>query len=136
MCAAIAGMLTVVAPAQGAPRSGDQWTDCSGPTLCTRYWSRPKTRDLDSSLHSWQFTVIRFAFEKGRCGGGGGAAGALYSAICGAGVNAKYQAELNGLPEAARAAAQRNGCLQVAWRKDGTGKQRWGYTTHPGYCWG
>ena len=122
--------------ADAAPRSGDQWTDCAGPTLCTRYWSRPKTRDLDSELHSWQFWVIQKAFAKGKCGSGGGAGGALYSAICGAAVNAKYQSELNGLPDAARAAKNHNGCLQVAWRKDGKGKQVWGYTTSRDYCWG
>ncbi|MRH87280.1 hypothetical protein GFY24_07360 [Nocardia sp. SYP-A9097] len=118
------------------PGTGDTWTDCSGPAVCTRYWSRAKTTELDDAFQGLAWKALLEVWAKAKCAGPrGSAAVAALSAICGATEKAEYQASLDGLPEAAHAGARAHGCLQVAWRKDGAEQQKWGYTTDSGYCW-
>ncbi len=46
----------------------------------------------------------------------------------------KEQETSDGMKESAADAVHAGGCLQWQWRQDGRGSGKWGYTTHPGYC--
>lgn len=131
------------------PGSGDSWTDCSGSAVCTKYWSRVKTRDINKELgvakiaDGTQYAAAAICGVAGFMAGGGPASPATGAALAGIvglacknGVAAIAPNDLNGLDTAAAAAVTANGCLQVAYPKDGgTGARKWSYTTDRGYCW-
>ncbi|MEV0248794.1 hypothetical protein AB0H76_19485 [Nocardia sp. NPDC050712] len=130
------------------PGTGDNWVDCSGPSVCTKYWSRTKTRDLNKSLSTAKLADGSYgaAFFCGLgaflASGGplmpllGAGVAAVVGATCKAGASAILPWQLNGLDTAAAAAVPANGCLQVAYPKDEKeGDRRWSYTTDSGYCW-
>lgn len=141
--AALSGGVVFAAPASAAPAQGDSWVDCSGPTLCTKYWSRAQTQKVDQDFQaaatSAGVVISALCGAAGGVGGGlvGGPAGAVAgAAVVGGGCYyATDQALGSDSADAARAAVLANGCLQLAWRKDQTGTPRWSYTTNSGYCW-
>lgn len=134
------GAIEPTAISKASPGHGDTWVDCAGPVLCTKYWSRAKTRDLDGALNGPQLWIAEHLTPRAMCEMVKAArvpalTTAILIGICTPTLAAANQYELNGLPEAASAGAKANGCLQVAWRKDGTGTQKWSHTTSRDYCW-
>ncbi|MFC7959101.1 hypothetical protein [Rhodococcoides kroppenstedtii] len=112
------------APTAGAAPyiTDDRHTDCSGPTLCTIYWSKSKTADLYSQMNSVAWYSIRATVI----------AAEVKSSL---GGNNRSSVTLDNIEDAAGTAVTYDGCLQYATRKDGQGKGQWSYTTHPDYCW-
>ncbi|WP_433734879.1 hypothetical protein ACQP0C_41840 (plasmid) [Nocardia sp. CA-129566] len=132
------------------PGSGDSWIDCSGTAVCTKYWSRTKTKDINKELGSAktadntvQYAAAAICGLAGFMAGGGPVSPATGAALAGVvgtackqGINTIFPNDLNGLDTATAAAVTANGCLQVAFPKDGgAGPRKWSYTTDHGYCW-
>ncbi len=101
------------------PEGDIYWTDCSGPSLCTRYWTRPKTKEFHNTIHQWWWQGMSNL----------GMANFLAPSLGLEGTS------LGGFEDAINRAVLNGGCLQYAWRQDGTGTGIWDYTTHSGYCW-
>ncbi|MET7770264.1 hypothetical protein [Nocardia sp. NPDC005366] len=131
------------------PGSGDSWIDCSGTVVCTKYWSRAKTSDINKELgiaklaDTGQYAAAALCGLAGFMAGGGPASPMSAAALTGVavlacknGASALAPSDLNGMDTAAAAAVTANGCLQVAFPKDrGAGTRKWSYTTDHGYCW-
>ncbi|MFE3022694.1 hypothetical protein [Nocardia tengchongensis] len=130
------------------PGTGDTWTDCSGNTICTKYWSRAKTVDIDRELTaakaadgvSWAAAGVCALVTALATGGVADPASVVFGGMAGAacqqGVSSLTASQLNGMDTAAAAAVPANGCLQVAYPKSGgDGPRTWRYTTDSGYCW-
>ncbi|WP_032407548.1 hypothetical protein [Rhodococcoides fascians] len=114
------GAIALAPSASAVPyQTGDKYVDC-GPSICTVYWSQPQTEVIFQDTQDPSWPVVSTLLERN-----------LLSAI----VIQNSQATLANIEANANAAVMYDGCLQFAYRADGTGKGLWGYTTHPDYCW-
>ncbi|MBE7194124.1 MAG: hypothetical protein INR66_16775 [Gordonia polyisoprenivorans] len=95
------------------------WVDC-GSVVCTKYWSKEKTRTIYDELDSTGWAVAR-VIDMGTN---------LLAEI----TNHSRQATLDGLETSATDAVNHGGCLQYAWRADGSGRGVYSWTDSPDYC--
>ncbi len=61
------GAIEPTAISKASPGHGDTWVDCAGPVLCTKYWSRAKTRDLDGALNGPQLWIAEHLTPRAMC---------------------------------------------------------------------
>ena len=107
------------AQAESLTLKGNSVTDCGkGRTaICTKYYSRKQTKSLHNQFESLEWKTMRAVDIPSwiKIMAGDDSIGEMVSAT--------------------RSAALRDGCLQLAYRKNQRDIFEWGYTTHPSYCW-
>lgn len=113
--------VTMAQPAEALTLRGAFVDDCGkgAKAICTRYWNQEMTQSFYDTTQTFGWKAManlpipaEIKFLMG------------YD-----------QKNIDDYVTALEKAVRHEGCLQLRWRKDKKGGQKWGATTHPNYCW-